>query len=364
VVGVVPSYYPFVALSLVEGVSASDCFKLPEDSELAFRLLQDDLGRRELSLRIGKFIGPIDWKRFDHQIEAMRAHGVCAVTYRDTEFPRSLTDIPKSPPVLFYKGDIKWTHDRGVAIVGSRSASARGCRFAAALASDLASLGITVTSGLARGIDTASHRGALAGGGATIAVLGTGLDVIYPRHNEALCDAITKKGCVVTEQLMGTPPLRFVFPLRNRLISGLCDMVVVMEAPARSGALITADWALEQGRDVGAVPGFPGDGRSRGSNRLIKRGAAPIETVFDVLKAVRPREALPAELLHRRGAAPRAALSEDERRTLDALDAAPTDPDTLAAHIDRPVATVQRLLLQLEVHGLVASDATGSYYRL
>lgn len=360
----VPSYYPFLALLLVEGASARDCFKLPGDSDLAFKLLQDDLGRRDLSLRIGKPIGPIDWKRFDRQIDAMGAHGVRAVTCRDAEFPSSLTDIAQSPPILFYKGDIKWTRDRGVAIVGSRNASARGCRFAASLASDLASLGITVTSGLARGIDTASHRGALAGGGATIAVLGTGLDVIYPRHNEALCDAIAHRGCVITEQLMGTPPRRFVFPLRNRLISGLSEMVVVMEAAARSGALITAQWALEQGCEVGAVPGFPGDGRSRGSNRLIKRGAVTVETVFDIVNATRSLGIPAAGLPDRQSVDPGRQLSEEEREILDALDALPTDPDTISAHVEKPVATVQRVLLQLEVHGLVASDATGSYYRL
>jgi DNA processing protein len=366
VVGVVHSYYPFLALLLAEGTTALDCYKLPKNYKKAFSLLQTNSGRNELSFAIGKRIQDIDWSLFNRQLNAIDAHRVAVVTHRQSHYPAYLRDIPSSPPVLFYKGDLARLARRGVAVVGSRNASARGCRFATTLASDLSACGIMVVSGLARGIDTAAHRGALNHSGSTVAVIGTGLDVVYPSRNAALLETIAQAGCVLTEQVMGTTPRSFVFPLRNRLISAMSHMVVVVEAAARSGALVTVKWALEQGRDVGAVPGFPGDPRSQGANRLLKTGAYPIESIDDIfeavplLKAEAPNTAPGAPREERRGVS---LPSAEAARVLEALSSSPVDPDTLALHVQKPVATVQRLLLELEMRGLVARDAAGGYHR-
>jgi DNA processing protein len=362
VVGVVQSYYPFLALLLTEGASAADCRRLRLDHEGAFALFRTERGRSELSLELGKRIGEVDWERFERQVEAIREHGVGVITYRDRDFPPCFRDIPDSPPMILYKGDLRLLSRRGIAIVGSRNASARGGRFAASLAAELASCGVTVTSGLARGIDGEAHRGALSVGGATVAVVGTGLDVPYPRQNSDLLESIGLRGCVVSEQLMGTPPQAFVFPLRNRLISALSHMVVVVEAAARSGALLTARWALEQGRDVGAVPGFPGDPRSAGANRLLKSGACLVENANDVFNAV-PRLGVTVRR-DAAGGTGAATLDAETSRVLEGLGSGSTDPDTLADHLGEPVAFVQRVLLELEMQGLVARDGAGGYHRL
>jgi DNA processing protein len=328
-------------------------------------MFETERGRRELSFGIGKQIHEVDWDRFNRQLDAIRGHDVGVVTYRDPHFPAYLRDIAKSPPILFYKGDLRLLARRGVAIVGSRNATTRGCRFAETLAADLAAMDVMVVSGLARGIDTAAHRGALANGGATVAVVGTGLDVIYPSQNAALMDAIGRDGCVLSEQLMGMSPLSFVFPLRNRLISAMSRIVVVVEAAARSGALLTATWALEQGREVGAVPGFPGDTRSCGANALLKKGAFPIESASDVLEAA-PLLQLEDGAIPR-GPSPLAqapSLTGEAVEVFDALSASATDTDALATHLEKPVSTVQHILLDLEMQGLIARDRTGGYHKL
>lgn len=349
---------------LTEGASAADCRRLRLDSEAAFALFGTERGRNELSLDLGKRIGEVDWEGFKRQVAAIDEHGVGVVTCHDAHFPPCLRDIAASPPILFYKGDLGLLGERGVAMVGSRNASARGCRLAASIASELAASGVTVTSGLARGIDAAAHRGALSAAGSTVAVIGTGLDVVYPLQNAELLESIMSKGCVVGEQLMGTPPQSFVFPLRNRLISALSHIVVVVEAAARSGALLTAQWALEQGRDVGAVPGFPGDARSEGTNRLLRSGACLIRSASDVFEAV-PRLGVIVGRPDCTGRdAPVPSLGADASRVLDGLSASPTDPDTLADHLGESVALVQRMLLELEMHGLVARDSAGGYHRL
>jgi DNA processing protein len=338
-------------------------------------MLESDAGRHRLSNMLGRPIGETNWGFFERQLNAIEAHGVGVVTFLDVEYPRYFHDIAKPPPILFYKGDLTVLNRRGVAIVGARNASARGCAFAASLASDLAARRIVVVSGAARGIDGAAHSGALKRSGSTVAVVGTGLDVHYPAENASLIHAVSKVGCVLGEQLMGTQAVRYVFPLRNRLISALSRVVVVVEAGERSGALVTAKWALEQGRDVGAVPGFPGDPRSRGVNRLLKDGAHPIESVEDIIKAVPlvlegisesadatggPHGSTVAE-----GLFPAAgAMSEEARMVFGALGKTPTDPDTLAEHVRRDVPLVQRVLLDLEMRGMVARDAGGAYYRL
>jgi DNA processing protein len=208
------------------------------------------------------------------------------LTWFDHKYPAMLREIADPPIVLWCQGNAGCLDQPAVAIVGSRRATPAGLTVARTLARGLAEAGLVVVSGLARGIDAAAHQGALDGGGRTIAVLGCGGDVMYPSEHRALADGIRGDGVIVTEFPPGTPPLQHHFPLRNRIISGLCRAVVVVEAPGRSGSLITARIALEQGRDVLAVPGNVASGHYSGCHALIKDGAPLVETVRDVLNAL------------------------------------------------------------------------------
>ncbi len=219
------------------------------------------------------------------RLERTRAasKGIHVLPWYDPRFPAALLAIPDMPPVLWYRGHLDALSAPAVAIVGSRAASAVALEIAAQLGTDLAARGITVVSGLARGVDSSAHRGALRSG-RTVAVLGSGVDRIYPREHEALAAEIAQTGLVVSEYPPGVPPLAFHFPMRNRLISGLSRAVVVVEANQKSGSLITAACALEQGRDVMAVPGNVLSGRSRGAHALIRDGAKIVERVDDILE--------------------------------------------------------------------------------
>ncbi|UCB57420.1 MAG: DNA-processing protein DprA [Candidatus Omnitrophota bacterium] len=206
------------------------------------------------------------------------------LSLNDKEYPANLRYIYSPPLALYVKGNILAEDSIALAIVGSRKASYYGLKNAESLGFKLASQGITIISGLARGIDTAAHRGALAAGGRTIAVLGSGLNIIYPRQNKGLAEEISKNGAVISEYAQDTPPLRQNFPRRNRIISGLSLGVVVVEAAKRSGALITADFALEQGREVFALPGKIDSFTSAGTHELIKDGAKLVESTEDIIE--------------------------------------------------------------------------------
>lgn len=209
--------------------------------------------------------------------------GIQVIAWNDRRFPPSLLAIADCPPALWYRGSLSPLDEPCVAIVGSRAASAVAIETAARLGSGLAAQGVTVISGLARGVDSAGHRAALTSG-ATVAVLGSGVDRVYPPEHEELAGRIAAGGLLVSEYPLGTPPLPFHFPMRNRLISGLCRAVIVIEASDKSGSLITAQCALEQGRDVMAVPGNVLSGRNKGGHALIRDGAAIVETALDVLQ--------------------------------------------------------------------------------
>jgi len=209
---------------------------------------------------------------------------VALLLYTDADYPGQLKNIYDPPPVLFLRGRADYLSDISVALVGSRRATPYGLSVTENLARSLADAGVVVVSGLARGIDAAAHRGTLDAGGKTIAVLGCGVDVVYPRENGRLMDSIVQNGLVISEFPPGTGPEAWHFPVRNRVISGLCKVVVVVEAADRSGALITAHVALEQGRDVMAVPGNITSKLSRGPNGLIKQGAAPVLDARDIIE--------------------------------------------------------------------------------
>lgn len=216
-------------------------------------------------------------------LERARARSIQAVVFGAPEFPVALAAIPDPPPVLWVRGDLR-PDDEAVAIVGSRAATPHALEVAFQLGAGLARLGLVVVSGLARGVDGAAHRGALAVGGRTVAVLGSGVDVVYPPEHARLAGDIAASGAVASELVPGTPPLGWHFPRRNRIISGLSAGVVIVEASARSGSLITADQALLQGRHVMAVPGGVLSGRNRGAHGLIKAGACMVENADDVIE--------------------------------------------------------------------------------
>ena len=218
------------------------------------------------------------------EIRAAREAGARAVFLREPDYPAALGDVADAPPMLWTRGDLALARRPAVAIVGARDASSLGVRMARALARGLAEAGYAVVSGLARGVDAVAHQAALEGG--TIAVTAGGCDVVYPPQNEALMGRIAEAGLIVSEQPMGLAPQARHFPRRNRIVSGLARAVVVVEAAARSGTLITARAALDQGREVLAVPGHPFDGRASGCNALIRDGAVLVRGVEDVLAAL------------------------------------------------------------------------------
>lgn len=226
-------------------------------------------------------------KKAEEEVMTAEIKGVQIISYEDQNYPYNLKQIEDFPPILYAKGNVDLLkNDNMLAIVGSRNASLSAMKLAENLASNIADNNITIVSGMARGIDKAAHKGALGHNGCTIAVMGTGIDVVYPQENEDLYkDIIKKDGLILTEYAFHTRPQASNFPRRNRIVSGLSKGVLVIEAGLRSGSLITAHQALEQGRDVYAVPGAPYDARSAGCNKLLKEGAQLVDTPEDILES-------------------------------------------------------------------------------
>jgi DNA processing protein len=229
------------------------------------------------------------WDEVEQEVQRAEEAGVKIIPFGSGIYPARLRSIADPPPCLYVKGEIRQQDDKAVAVIGTRSASHYGRRVARDLCRGLASLGFTVISGMARGIDGVAHDEALNAGGRTIAVLGSGVDRAYPPEHRKLYHRISENGAVISELPLGAPPLAFNFPARNRLISGLSAGVVVVEATEKSGSLITAAIALEQGREVFAVPGEVGSSRSRGGHRLIRQGAKLVENVDDILEEIAPQ---------------------------------------------------------------------------
>lgn len=224
------------------------------------------------------------WSRTDTALLAAAAKGMRSVAWFDPQYPALLNCVVDPPPVLWTRGAAEVLSEPAVAVVGSRAATTYALDVGARLGGELAERGIVVTSGLARGVDSAAHRGCLEAGGATIAVLGSGLDRVYPPEHDNLAELIARNGVIVSELPPGASPIPEHFPLRNRIISGISLAVIVVEASEKSGSLITARCALEQGRDVMAVPGSVLSGRNRGSHSLLKDGAKVVETADDILE--------------------------------------------------------------------------------
>lgn len=285
----------------------------------------------------------------DAEMAKVARVGARLVTLADEEYPALLRQIAEAPAVMYVRGTLEPADAQALSIVGTRKATAYGREAAHELARQLARDGITVVSGLAHGIDTAAHTGALAGGGRTLAVLGCGIDRVYPADNHALAEAITRQGALLSEFPIGTPPDGRNFPRRNRVISGLALGVLVVEAPENSGALITAAVAADQGREVFAVPGNIFNPSGRGSNRLIQDGAKLVMGVDDILLELN----LALRNVQTQAATERIApASMTEARLLENLSADPVHVDDLARLCDLPIATVTSTLVILELKGL------------
>ncbi len=305
------------------------------------------------------------------EIAQARKAGARMLCIGDAEYPVALMDLPDAPPVLWVQGDSALLNRPAIAMVGARNASSLGLRMARRLAETLAEAGFVVVSGLARGIDAEAHEASLATG--TVAVQAGGVDVIYPVENAELAGKIAAQGCRISEQPMGMEPQARHFPLRNRIISGLSRAVIVVEAAARSGSLITAKNALDQGRDVFAVPGHPFDARASGCNMLIRDGATLIRSAADVIEAlgggrmaavrVEPaaRTVLPGpQPTHR----PLAEIAALHSKILDRLGPSPLAEDQLIRDLAMPAASVASELLSLELEGRIQRQAGGLLSRI
>lgn len=296
----------------------------------------------------------------EREIARVAELGARHVFSDEPDYPALLREIDSAPPILIVRGDVTMLARPCVAIVGARNASAAACRFARQIAADLAGQGITIVSGLARGVDTAAHVGAL--GGATAAVIASGIDIAFPTENAALQDKIATDQLLIAEQPPGTEPLARHFPARNRIIAGLALGTVVIEAAPRSGSLITARRAGDYGREVMAVPGSPLDPRAQGCNLLIREGATLIQTAADVLEAVGPidrrmvREPAPASIAFPADAE---AADGDRDGIAGLLGPTPVPVDELVRQSRRPPAVVQLVLLELELAGRVERHAGG-----
>lgn len=305
-------------------------------------------------------LGFRDWDRWEGELMRLTARGIRLITMSAADFPSRLREIPYPPPFLFAQGDLSVCEGPAVALVGTRQASHYGLRISRKLARELAEAGVAVVSGLARGIDTAAHAGALEAGGPTVAVLGCGLDVVYPPENRGYYEQIPLAGALVSEFPLGTPPEARNFPIRNRLISGLAQAVVVVEAGARSGTYITVQYALDQGREVLAVPGPADSPTSEGPLRLLQQGAKLAREAADILAELPrwPRGLSPGgNKMASPGPPPRAPVAPGCSRMDDPLlpflGSEPLQLEELVALARLPAPEVLSRLTLLELQGLV-----------
>jgi DNA processing protein len=352
-------YAPWLALGRVKGLGGVGFKKLTAsfaDPTEAFFATPAELEQVEGLHRaaIEGLVNFSGWLEVDDELRRVRAAGIDIVRFTSPGYPARLRMIADPPPCLYTKGALVAEDERAVGIVGSRSASDYGRRVARDLARGLASLGFTVVSGMARGIDGAAHESALRAGGRTVAVLGSGVERPYPPEHDGLYQRISEHGAVVSELPVGTRPMAFNFPARNRLISGLSLGVVVVEATEKSGSLITAAMALEQGREVFAVPGEAGASRSRGAHRLIRQGAKLVETVDDIIEEIAP------QLARRAGGTtetPARTLpwnaGENTRKVFTLLQDNPLQVDQVIERSGLAAAQVLEILLELELLGFV-----------
>ncbi len=348
----------WLALSLIPGVGSTffkrllDRFKTPE---AVFRASKKELLKVE---GIGEKVvgalqnGPSE-KRVKRELSLLKEVGGTLLTLQDVAYPKRLRDIYDPPPLLYLRGELRKQDELAVSIVGSRRTSPYGRWVTEKISRDLVRHGLTIVSGMARGIDSLAHWGAISEGGRTIAVLGCGVDIIYPSEHRTLFTKIIDHGAILSEFPMGSPPEGGHFPKRNRIISGLSLGVVVVQASEKSGSLITAGYALEQGREVFAVPGNVGAEGSRGTNRLIKEGAKMVESSKDILEEILPqwrKEEDAFQEVEELGK----GLSDEEGSLYGILGEDPLHIDAIIRESRLDPGRVSSLLLNLELKGLIS----------
>jgi DNA processing protein len=350
--------YYWLALSLTPGLGSILIKRLLEQfetPEAVFRAPMRELLKIEgLGEKVACGIqkGPLE-NEVKRELSLLKKVGGRIITLRDDDYPKRLKDIYDPPALVYVRGELRKEDELAIAIVGSRKTSPYGRWITEKIGQDMALHGVTVVSGMARGIDSVAHQGALQGGGRTIAVLGCGVDVIYPSENRNLFHQIIEHGAILSEFPMGSPPEGGHFPKRNRIISGLSIGVVIVQASSESGSLITAGYALEQGREVFAVPGNVGAEGSRGTNQLIKEGAKLVESSEDILEEILPqwrreKEAPP------KGEAAIPDLTEEEEVLYKLLGETPLHIDTIIRESQLDPGKVSSLLLNLELKGLIS----------
>jgi DNA processing protein len=287
------------------------------------------------------------------------------VTLADSDYPQALLNIPDPPLLLYVKGRLDLLNRSALAMVGSRSATRQGMSNAEAFAKSLSYAGLCIISGMAHGIDAAAHRGALRGQGGSIAIVGTGLDIVYPAANRELAHALARQGTLISEFPLGTPPLAANFPRRNRLISGMSLGCLVVEASLQSGSLITARLALEQGRDVFAIPGSIHAPQSKGCHALLKQGAKLVETAQDILEELGGLLVSPAQAANSEGPDSKGPDSKgQDTALLEHLGFDPVDVDMLSLRCGLTIAELSAMLLTLELSGRICVLPGGLYQRI
>ncbi len=354
------SLYYWLALNRISGVGQVSFARLLErygSPEKVFQVDLEDLEsvegmRKNTALAIVKFKRA---EKIDRELDELEKHRVGVLTIHDPLYPFLLAKIHDPPPFLYYKGTPSLQDGRSLGVVGSRHGTDYGVRMTERLSWSLAKNGLTIVSGMARGIDTAAHQGTLMAGGRTVAVLGSGLDVIYPPENEKIYHQITEQGLVCSEYPLGTLPERQNFPVRNRIISGMALGVVIVEATQRSGSLITARLALDQGREVFAVPGSIESFKSSGTHRLIKQGAKLVENAQDILEELRleDRSEPVGEELEAVGPTIGPSLSPEEKKIWDILSGEAIQVDQITRQSEIGISRTLSLLLGMELRGLI-----------
>ena len=359
----------WIALSAANGVGPALFRRILErfdtPSVALSATVEELLSVRGMTAAAAKAIKGPDCRKFaDAESKRLEQTGVKLVTFLEPEYPRRLFEIGSPPPLLYLKGIVPpW--EPAVAVVGSRRATREGVKAAEKLSSELSAAGVLVVSGLARGIDTAAHRGALAGSGRTVAVLGSGVDIPYPSENRKLAEQISESGCIISEFPLGTQPLADHFPRRNRIISGIARGVLVVEAAEKSGSLITARYALEQGRDVMAVPGPISSLSNRGSNRLIKEGAALVDSLEDILLAtgiINQQQQLSFDEPVRKPVHP-VQITPREAALFELVARGPLHIDEITEALELTSGEVSAMVLGLELKGILVK-LPGSFYSI
>jgi len=308
-----------------------------------------------------KYLAAPDWDAVEADLRWLEQPQNSVLLLDDPAYPTLLREISDPPPVLFMVGDVEILSRKQLAMVGSRHPTPSGRQTANEFARHLAANGLVVTSGLALGIDAACHQGALAGGGLTVAVTGTGLDRVYPAEHKELAHQIAENGLLVSEFSLGSPPLAGHFPRRNRIISGLSIGTLVVEAAQRSGSLITARQALEQGREVFAVPGSIHNPQARGCNALIRQGAKLVETAQHIFEELGGFASAFVPQVVATDTKPNSALDGKQKKVLQSVGFEPTAVDTVVERSGLTTDAVCSILMVLELHGLIASTSSGHY---